>query len=138
MKKLSKEQAITRIMDEISKREVGEDIYALLATTYAPKKAKSDSKSKKSSEPKDYGTPVLVADKKYVRYQNADGSYLAHKGIRSILNKRIKAMGGTWSQQARAWAFPTIKDANNCVKTMDCVVTQAQIDEEAKTWSKSK
>lgn len=136
MKKLSKEQAITRIMDEISKREVGADIYALLADSYAPKKAKSDSKSKKSSEPKDYGTPVFVSDKKFVRYQNADGSYLAHKGIRSILNKRIKDMGGTWSSQAKAWAFPTVKDATNCVKNIDRIVTKDQIDAEVKSWSK--
>lgn len=138
MKKLSKEEAITRILSEISKREVGQEIFDALSADYAPKKASSTTKSKdsKSKEPKDYGTPVFVSDKKFVRYQNADGSYLAHKGIRSILNKRIKAMGGTWSTQAKAWAFPTVKDATACVKNIDRVVTPTQLDEEVKSWSK--
>ena len=70
MKKLSKETSIERIMQEISKREVGQEIFDILSATYSPKKAKTPTKS---SEPKDYGTPVFISDKKFVRYQNADG-----------------------------------------------------------------
>lgn len=109
-------------------------------------KATSDTKkadTKKSTTPKkatptakkDYGTPVFTADKNFVKYTNADGSFVAHKAIRQILNDRIKALGGKWDKDAMAWAFNTQKLAKDCVAKIDRVVTQAQIDAQFKAWS---
>ncbi len=42
-----------------------------------------------------------------VTYTHADdkGTYLHEKAVRSALNARIKAAGGTWDGEAKAWVF---------------------------------
>ncbi len=42
-----------------------------------------------------------------VTYTHADdkGTYLHEKAVRSALNARIKANGGTWDGDAKAWTF---------------------------------
>lgn len=116
------------------------------ADTNSKSKSKSDSKSdsKSKSEPKsepksapkkEYGLPVFKSDSKFVTYTNADGSYLKHKGIRQVLNTRIKELGGTWNGEVRAWEFSSVAKAKACVKNIDRVVTSEQLDTVVDAWN---
>lgn len=102
----------------------------------APKSTpvKVESKATPKSDSKEYGLPVFKADSKFVIYTNADGSYLKHKGIRQVLNARIKDLGGTWNAEVRAWEFSSVAKAKACVKNIDRVVSSEQLDGVAQTW----
>lgn len=94
-------------------------------TSIKPVKSK-EIKESKETKAHDYGLPVFTQDKKLVRWTNGDGTPCRHKGIKTVINARIKALGGTWNYEALAWEFKTQKAAKACVETIDRVVTEDQ------------
>lgn len=91
------------------------------AQTKTRKSAQSKTTKSQSNEVRTY---KFMSDKKFVTYTNEDGTYLAHKGVRQVLNSRIREMGGEWNKDAKAWEFKSAKSAKKCVDTINRTVTQ--------------
>lgn len=93
------------------------------AQTRKSAQTKTKKSEPKKSEP-ETRTYKFMSDKKFVTYTNEDGTYLAHKGVRQVLNSRIREMDGVWNKDIKAWEFKSAKSAKNCVDTINRTVTQ--------------
>lgn len=96
-----------------------------------PKEQHQDNK-KNTTE---YGDPILLINGKFMVYRNSNGSIIKHNGIKAVLKSRIKAQGGKWNSEQRAWEFNTAKACKDAVKKIDTHVTEAQIKNELSNFS---
>lgn len=90
----------------------------------------------------DFSNFRFVLKDNTVTYTHADdkGTYLHEKAVRAALNTRIKACGGTWDKDAKAWVFSKnnkrdIKGAKAFVEKNSHAITADEINAVRDKWT---